>query len=174
MDRRPKIAREIAQDIAAYLREHFGLFVSNDNIEQWVPMITSRMVPHSIEFPKGEHVSTDDPGVVQQFRDKYPALERLIALSQAEALKRWPEATFTFEVFSDPESSHICSEGQHLTMKIMTKLPFSTEDGSPYWSAREAWMDFICGEGPYDTLERELGEVARLFRTEVEYDRSTE
>jgi hypothetical protein len=170
LDLRPKIAREAVMDICRDLQDRHGLLVPDEQLEQWTQMIVAHMMSHSIEFPKGEYVSTSDPGVVQQFRDKYPALERLISLAREEALRLWPEATFTFEVSSNPETSHICHEGQHLVMEINTHLPFCLEDGSPFMLAKDNWLDFTCKEGAYQQLVRELGDVSFLLLTDVTFE----
>jgi hypothetical protein len=188
MDLRPKIVGEIVDAILADLdknplagRVSWGSALPEERArlrERWVALGVPHFKAHSIPFPRGQWVSCYDKEVVEAFRAKYPALQRLIDLAQAEALRRWPEATFRFEVHSDPEGCHTCHEGQGLVMHIHTDLDFHGPDGelegSPYDEAHDAWMDWQCDEGPYDDLEREIGEEARLFRTDLQWKRETE
>ena len=182
MDLRPKMAREAAGDIlrdveARMENDYFDEEYEDDpdkarqmRLDRYTSIILARLTSHSVDFPKGEHVSTDDPETAEKFLVKYPGLRRLIDICKAEALVRWPEATFVLETHSDPESCHTCWEGQHLTLKIQTGLPFSVDEGSPFWSAREAWSDWMFEDGsPYDALVTELGEVGHLFHTDLQW-----
>jgi hypothetical protein len=151
-----------------------------DVIEEWVKLMVPLWTSHSIPVPQG-YVCTDDDDVAAQFIAKYPQLQALIDLCKAEALRRWPGATFQYEVHSDPEGCHCCSEGQHLTLEIQTGLDFygpdgSYPEGSPYSAASDAWQDWQYGEfcddagtrSPYLLLVERLGEVAYLFRADLQ------
>lgn len=200
LDRRPLLARKFAEAIYDNMIAR-GLSddpeVRDPIIEEWVALILEDFTSDSIPFPRdGGWVSCYDQATAQKFIDKYPDLQRLIDLCKAEALRRWPEATFRLEIMSDPEGCHICCEGQHLTLEIQTDLDFYGPNGeeypinSPYHAANKewdrwehGWYDDEDGDGeppegwdrtPYRLLEAEIGDVARLFRVDVKWKQESE
>lgn len=180
MDLRPARCREMAEAVYDDLTAR-GVPVGDkeDTIEEWaglmVPLWTSHSIPHD------GYVCSSDQEAAARFITKYPQLQALIDLCKAEALRRWPEATFSYNLHSDPEDCHCCREGQHLTLTIQTNLDFygpgeSYPEGSPYSEAQDAWSEWEFGEtcddagtpSPYLLLVDSLGEVAYLFRAELQ------
>jgi hypothetical protein len=169
LDLRPKLAREFAQ--AAFAAA--GITPNSAVMDIAVGSILERFVSHSIRLGKLRFVS-DDNEFVQAFLAKYPGLQTLITIAREEAVRRWPQATFQFELLSDPESCHICHEGQGLILTVKTGLAFYTADGemdgSEYSLADDAWRAWLwADESPYLRAKKELGEVAQLFRVQLRW-----
>jgi hypothetical protein len=174
------MAREAAESILRDIENRLDNDYYDENCEEdegkqreiilsrYAEIILGHLKSHSIPLPKGENVSTEDPKVAERFLAKYAELVPLVECAKAEALRRWPGTTFTLSVTSDPESCHVCCEGQHLTLMIHTGLEWSLEEKSPWRLADDAWMDWICGDGTtYSEIEDSVGDARLLFRTEL-------
>ena len=156
MDLRPKLAREFVRAIKDDLVKRHRRAYDSD-VERWVKLIMERFISHDIPFPDGEHYGTRDKVAISAFLAKYPDIEKLISLTSSEAMRRWPQATFTLELNSDPESGHVCHEGQSLTLEINIG-----ED--EYRKAHEEWLEWCCGDdSPYQKIKQKIGDVATLF-----------
>lgn len=184
MDLRPTRCREMAEAIYDNMIAR-GLSddpeVREPIIEEWVALMTPLWTAHSLPFPDGEWVCSHNEDVAEAFLAKYPQIQPLIDVVKAEALRRWPEATFQYEVMSDPEGCHQCREGQSLTLEIQTGLDFYGPNGeeypknSPYTAAQDDFDNWAHGwddeaddgngacVGPYQELRESLGDVAYLF-----------
>lgn len=187
LDLRPKLAREFAEAIlddalqGGLPRGSVGRPLREEILTRWVALIMERFESHDIPFPGDEWVSCHDQPTCEKFLDKYPALRRLDALCREEALRRWPGATFAYRLHSDPESGHITCEGQSIRLEIQTDLEFYDDEGkhgreseSPYWKADREWMNWMCGEGPYQEIRQEIGDVAYLFGTDIQWKQDPE
>jgi hypothetical protein len=146
--------------------------VMNPIIDEWVELMVPLWKSHSID--SGGYVACPDEGAAHEFVAKYPRLQELIDLCKAEALTRWPQATFSLELHSDPEGCHKCCEGQHITLYIHTDLDFDGPDkelgGSPYDRAADEWLAWVCDDGsPHHALTRDIGEVAYLFSSSLKW-----
>jgi hypothetical protein len=190
MDLRPTRCREMAEAVYDNMIAR-GLSddpeVRGPIIEEWVALMTPLWTAHSLPFPDGEWVCSHNEMVATAFLAKYPQLQPFIDLCKAEALRRWPTATFRYEVMSDPEGCHQCREGQSFTLEIQTDLAFEGPDGeeypknSPFSAAQDAFDNWAHGwdddaddgagacTGPYHELQVSLGDVAHLFRYDLQW-----
>ena len=182
LDLRPKLAREFAEAIMDDVgreglpRGPLGPKLRQEILSRWVDLILDRFISHDIPFPGNEWVSTHDQPTCEKFLDKYPDLRRLDALCREEALRRWPEATFSYRLHSDPESGHVTCEGQSIRLEIQTGLDFYGPDGekypenSPYSEADAVFMDWLCDDdSPYQKICGEIGDMHFLFATGLQW-----
>lgn len=171
MDLRPKLTEDFLDVIFEDLDQLFADFDEDHSLrEKWRAAILERFIARSLPV---QSVSNEDQRLAEQFIAKYPAIQPLIDLCKAEALRRWPQTVFTFALHSSPEDCHICHEGQHLILRINPGLAFYDEEGgygyfSPHRQANNEWGDWVCSEdGPYRQLEDAEGFSWDLFTTDL-------
>jgi hypothetical protein len=164
MDLRPRLAQEFAEAI-------FADWDQSDQcvdvltpaqrealISRWTEIILSRFKSHSIQFPKGDYGGTKDPAVVEAFLVKYPDLRERVDKIKEWALGKWPNITFKLEVMSDPDTCHICSEGQLLALRAEGKDilddPDSTTPDLSLWfdSISDTMLNEWCQNGHHSLL----------------------
>ena len=175
MNLRPMLAADFADAILKDLRGRRGVLDGIDNDIQvemrsdWETLILDRFKSYSIEYQ-----DNTDPEALKAFLAKYPQLQRLIDLARGEATRRFDPVSLTLEMGNEYESCHTCGEGQYLILRIQTELEFYGDDGelegSEYDRANDAWVDWLCDGGtPWRHLAEELGEVAGLLRTNIQW-----
>ena len=143
MNLRPKLAQEFAEAFRADIEEHG---IGPESTDQWAILILERFTSHSIPIERND----EDPQIVEPFLNKYPECRGVIDTVKAEARKRFPDVEFSpLRLVSDPESCHICWEGQHVSLDIYCGLESDWEDGSPFI---EAWGEFYKWSPDYDDL----------------------
>lgn len=171
MDLRPRIAAEIVDAILADLDQH-GWRYSEWPRDRWVELARSKIVSHSIEFPDGRwDISCSDPAVVEAYLAKYPKLRKVLTDVLAKAEEVEPGCRVRVEVHSDPESCHVCWEGQSLNIYPEFRMDGTIED--PVWRAkREAvddwWLDYPRRFGPDSDDEVREANVFPRWRQEDE------
>ena len=168
MDRRPKLSKLFAE-LA------FETLKAGQSVDEAAELILKHFTSDSIPLPDGKWVSSSDQGACQKFLAKYPELQPLIDLYTAEALKRWPNASSSFELNSDPEGCHVCSEGQHIYLAIDTGLDFygptgTHPKGSPFAGAKDEWEDWEVEDVDLEALKEKLGPMSHLLMTDLRWN----
>lgn len=135
MDLRPQIAADIVDAILDDMDME-----DPERRARWIAMAESKIVSHSIDFPKRGIVS-DDPQVIEAFLSKYPVLRPYLAKIRVKADELEPGVRVTLEVQNDPEMCHVCQEGQTLICYVLFQMKGGVED--PVWQEKnEALMDW--------------------------------
>lgn len=171
MDLRPRIAAEIVD--ALMDQTSWSESARASARERWIQIALSKIVSHSIEFPGGGwDISCGDPAVVEAYLSKYPKLRQVLADVLAKAEEVEPGVRVRVEVHSDPESCHVCWEGQSLNIYPEFRMDGSIHD--PVFTAkREAmedwWLDYPGRRGP--NKDDEVGEVNVFPRWRQEDER---
>jgi hypothetical protein len=183
MDLRPKLADDFIEVILKDISLRRGFRQAWDSFDPdiqeeikagWKKAILKKFVSHSLSLSSGNWSGSNDQAMCLAFIEKYPRIQGLLDLAKAEANRLFNNPTFRLELNNDPETGHITSEGQSLSLKIQTHLDFDGPSGdydetSAFWQADDAWLEWMCSdESPYYKLGRELGHTSDLFSVNLE------
>ena len=177
MDLRPKLADDFLDAIFA---DPYWDAVPPTEQEalraDWKVQILDQFISHSVPCKEGCWVSCPHDEPIQAFLAKYPVHEDAIAFVIEAAKRRWPEAEFSLELYSDPEAGHVVYEGQHLVFAIQTGLDFygpdkSYPENSPYDAASQEWDNWLVSDEIFNRMKpaHDVG-----FRTELRWKHDDE
>lgn len=114
MELRPKLVDDFIDVILTDL----GFTVDPDTRARWKEKMLAKFVSHSIPLDPPLSYGTHAKAVVDAFLAKYPETEAAVEYVRFAARHVWPQAEILLSVNSDPESCHVCHEGQCLHIEV--------------------------------------------------------